>query len=608
MPKEKPLRIALCMIVKDDSEADIFERCLDSFTPYVQGLYVAVTGTSGEHKKIHEIVKKFKGKSISTNPKTHPQIYTNIKDKWIFTHFAEARNVSFDMVDEEYDFYTWADVDDVLASGEELQRAATIARKKKYDSVMFNYLYSVRLDENGDIEQILIEHMRERLLRPNKYKWVSRLHEVCVPKDDNFKPKQTLYEFDPKKNQLCTWIHLTTHERTAQTIERNAVILRLQIDEEKGQDPRTKFYLAKTLFDIDTPEELKEALTLLEEYREQSGWDAERGNSWEYTGLVYQKLNDNMRAVETYHNAIIEYPMHVLPHLRLADAYKKIGNIPFSNHWLTVAMQLDIPKANSTIGSTYEIKLLAASLMYQKAFRDQDMKEMVFWAGTRASLMGQDDGLYENVMYTKLLNDAAMNVFNLSKWLKDYGHTDTISQILEVLPQELVEQPYAAFIANNVLPPKKWGDKEIAYIASFGGKHFEEWGPENLKTGIGGSETAVLELSREWAKMGYQVTVYCDCGSQAGEHYGVMFRPYYMINWNDEFSNLIIWRAPFFLDRELNAKKIFIDLHDIASPLDWPKERWEKVTKIFVKSKYHRSNLPDIPDNKFVIVGNGISV
>jgi tetratricopeptide (TPR) repeat protein len=473
---------------------------------------------------------------------------------------------------------------------------------------MFNYLYSVRLDENGDIEQILIEHMRERLLRPNKYKWVSRLHEVCVPKDDNFKPKQTLYEFDPKKNQLCTWIHLTTHERTAQTIERNAVILRLQIDEEKGQDPRTKFYLAKTLFDIDTPEELKEALTLLEEYREQSGWDAERGNSWEYTGLVYQKLNDNMRAVETYHNAIIEYPMHVLPHLRLADAYKKIGNIPFSNHWLTVAMQLDIPKANSTIGSTYEIKLLAASLMYQKAFRDQDMKEMVFWAGTRASLMGQDDGLYENVMYTKLLNDAAMNVFNLSKWLKDYGHTDTISQILEVLPQELVEQPYAAFIANNVLPPKKWGDKEIAYIASFGGKHFEEWGPENLKTGIGGSETAVLELSREWAKMGYQVTVYCDCGSQAGEHYGVMFRPYYMINWNDEFSNLIIWRAPFFLDRELNAKKIFIDLHDIASPLDWPKERWEKVTKIFVKSKYHRSNLPDIPDNKFVIVGNGISV
>jgi tetratricopeptide (TPR) repeat protein len=608
MPKVKPIRIALCMIVKDDSEADIFDRCLDSFTPYVQGLYVAVTGTSGEHKKIHEIVKKYKGKSISTNPETHPQIYSKVNDKWIFTHFAEARNVSFGMVDEEYDYLTWADVDDVLASGEELQKTAIIAREKKYDSVMFNYLYAVRLNEQGEVEQILIEHMRERLLKPNKFKWVSRLHEVCVPKDNNFKPKQTYYPFDPQKNQLCTWIHLTTEQRTSQTIERNALILKLQIEEEQGKDPRTKFYLAKTLFDLNTPESLKEALTLLEEYREQSGWDAERANSWEYTGLIYQKQNDNLKAVETYHNAVIEYPLHILPYLRLADAYKKVGNLEFSNHWLSLGMQLEIPKNNSTIGNTYEIKLLAATLMYQKAFREQNIKEMVEWAGIRANLMGKDDGLYGNVMYSKLLNDAAMNVFNLSKWLKDSGYIPTITDILEVLPQELVEQPYAAFIANNVLPPKKWGKKEIAYIASFGGKHFEEWGPENLKTGIGGSETAVLELTREWAKMGYQVTVYCDCGSQAGEHGGVIFKPYYMINWNDEFNILILWRSPHLLDKKLKAKKIIMDLHDIASPFDWSKERWESLGKIFVKSKYHRSNLPDIPDDKFVIVGNGIRI
>jgi hypothetical protein len=315
-----------------------------------------------------------------------------------------------------------------------------------------------------------------------------------------------------------------------------------------------------------------------------------------------------MKAVETYHNAIIEYPMHILSYLRLADAYKKIGNIQFSNHWLDMAMQIDIPKSNSTIGNTYEIKLLAATLMYQKAFREQNMKEMVFWAGTRANLMGKDDGLYENVMYHKLLNDAALNVFNLSKWLKDYGYADTIPQILEALPQELIEQPYSAFIANNILPPKKWGKKEIAYIASFGGKHFEEWGPENLKSGIGGSETAVIELAREWVKKGYEVTVYNDCGTQAGEHDGVIYKPYYMINWHDEFNILIIWRAPYLLDREITAKKLFVDLHDIASPLDWPKERWEKVNKIFVKSNYHRGNLPDIPDSKFAIIGNGIRV
>ena len=41
--------IALAMIVKDDSEAPIFRRCLESFAPVVDGLYVTVTGPSGKH-------------------------------------------------------------------------------------------------------------------------------------------------------------------------------------------------------------------------------------------------------------------------------------------------------------------------------------------------------------------------------------------------------------------------------------------------------------------------------------------------------------------------------------------------------------------------------
>lgn len=608
MPNEKPLRIALCCIVRDDTEAQIFERCLDSFSPYIQGLYVAVTGVSGVHKRIHEIVKEYGGKSISTSPETHPQIYSKIDGKWIFSHFAEARNVSFDIVDEEYDFLTWADVDDVITSGEEFQKAAVIARKQGFDDVLFNYLYSVRLTPEGEIDQILIEHMRERLIKPNKYKWVSRLHEVCVPKDPNFFPKHTMYPFNPSKGQLCSWVHLTTQERTASTITRNAQILKIQLEEEHGNDPRTKFYLAKTYFDLNTKESLKDAEKLLLEYLEQSGWDAERGNAYEYLGLIKQRQGDQRGAIDVYHKAIIEYPMHHLAILRLADAYLKIGNIEFSNHWLDVGLKIDIPDSYATIGSTYEIKLLACSLSYMRAFREKNMKDMVAWASKRAELMGQDDGLYENVMYHKYLNDAALNVYNLSRWLKDNNHIDTIGKILDTLPEELAEQPYAAFISNNILPPRKWGKKEICYVASFGGKHFEQWSPKNLESGIGGSETAVIELAKEWVKLGYKVTVYNDCGIDRGVYDGVVYKPYYMINWNDKFNILILWRSPHLLDKNLNAKKLFIDLHDIASPLDWPKERWEKVDKIFVKSNYHRSNLPDIPDSKFVIVGNGIRI
>lgn len=597
-------RIALCAIIKDNSEADMLDRCLDSFSSVFTGLYVAVTGTSGEHNEIHRIVKKYGGTSISTNPKTHPKIYSEVDGKVIFANFAEARNVSFDMVDGEYDFLMWADVDDILTSPEQLLTVAQTAIDRKYDSVMFDYWYSVRLDANGDIEQVIIQHLRERLLRPGKFKWVSRLHEVAVPKDNNFKPKQTMFTFNPEKNQTCVWVHLTTHERTAQTIERNSKILKIQLDEEDGKDPRTKFYLAKTYFDINTPEKLEEATKLLDEYLEMSGWDAERANALEYLGLIHAKLGNYRQAAEVFHKAIIEYPIHHLAYLRLADAYFKLGHEEFGNHWLDVAMKIDMPEATTTIGNTYEVKLLAATLMYRKAAKEQNINEMAHWSNVRKELMGKDDGLYENVMYHKNLNDAALNVFNLAKWLKANEYVDKVPQILDLLPIELTNQPYAAFIANNVIEPKKWGKKEIAYYAVTG---LEEWTSENLETtGLGGSESAVARLAQEWAKLGYQVTVYNDCGSKAGEYAGVIYKPFYMINWNDEFNVLILWRNPSILDKDIKAKKLIVDLHDIASPLDWPKERIAKVDKVFFKSQWHRNNLPDIPDSKAVVIGNGI--
>jgi hypothetical protein len=165
-----------------------------------------------------------------------------------------------------------------------------------------------------------------------------------------------------------------------------------------------------------------------------------------------------------------------------------------------------------------------------------------------------------------------------------------------------------SLLYKNILPPRTWGKKEIAYFASFGGGHFEKWGPKSLETGIGGSETAVLELAKEWAKDGYKVTVFNDCGDEEGEHDGVKFVPYYKFNWNDNFNILILWRNPGLLDGEIKAKKIYMDLHDVASQTDWTPERMEKVDKVFFKSKYHRNNLPDLPQEKAIIVSNGIRV
>lgn len=53
--------------------------------------------------------------------------------------------------------------------------------------------------------------------------------------------------------------------------------------------------------------------------------------------------------------------------------------------------------------------------------------------------------------------------------------------------------------------PKRWGNKSIVWYAGYTPK---QWSPDSIKTGIGGSELALINLSKEWSKLGYQVTVH----------------------------------------------------------------------------------------------------
>jgi len=52
-------KIALSMIIKDDSEAQLLERCLPTIMQYVDKLFV--TGTNTPDDKIKAIVGKYEG-------------------------------------------------------------------------------------------------------------------------------------------------------------------------------------------------------------------------------------------------------------------------------------------------------------------------------------------------------------------------------------------------------------------------------------------------------------------------------------------------------------------------------------------------------------------
>ena len=619
--KARKQKILLVCIMKDDSEYKMASHMLDMFMPYMAGLAVALTGTSGKHNKLKKLILKHGGRYVVTKPNTHPKIYTKrAKGGYYFSNFAEARNVSFELASKmqktgNYDWWSWADTDDILIGGDELQFVASEAQRQKLDSVYFNYWYSVVQNKQGEITDIAIEHLRERLIKPDEFKWISRLHEVSVPKEDGYQPRNSVYDVDPEAGQKCVWAHLPGEERIHSNIARNREILELQYKEQEGKDPRTIFYLGRTYMDHSRivaggkDKYLEMAIKMFDDYLHgeyPSGWEEERANAWEYLGNAQCEKDDLDGAIKSYHAGIAEFPGSHMLFLMLSKAYFDKGLVEKAKYWLDIVTRMDAPKSRTTIGNPAEIKTTAATIKYNIAISEQNVKEALHWMQVRNKLMNvEGDEMEKMLVELNERNDAAMWVFNYAKWLKKTGNIKQVRKLLDAIAPEMQGERFVSHIASEVLPPKTWDKGSIVYFA---GPGFEQWSPKSLKKGLGGSETAIVELSKRWAKMGKQVTVYCDCGAEEGVYEGVTYVNWQKINWKDKFYTFIIWRNPQLIDQNISAYNLFYDAHDVENQTNWTDERIEKIHKVFFKSQWHRENVPKLPDAKCQVITNGINI
>ncbi|MBU4348336.1 hypothetical protein KJ671_02460 [Patescibacteria group bacterium] len=145
--------------------------------------------------------------------------------------------------------------------------------------------------------------------------------------------------------------------------------------------------------------------------------------------------------------------------------------------------------------------------------------------------------------------------------------------------------------------------KSIVYYTN---QTTEPWSPLSLSRGIGGSQTAVIYLSRFWAKMGHKVTVFNNLNTQEKEYDGVQYYHFSKFNPSEPVDILIVWRDLDILSQSLNARTIYLDLHDVPILKEFTETRINKINKIFIKSNYHKSLLPTIYNKKIVIIPNGV--
>lgn len=561
------MRIALAMIVKgDDKEAELLDRCLENMSPYVDGIFITRTQPN---KKVGKVCKKY-GAVLSDF-------------KWI-NEFAAARNFNFSQVPKDYDYIIWSDADDMWRGLEKLKPEI-----EKYPNVeAFGMWYLYDFDEN---KSPTVVHKKTMVVKNDGcVSWQGVLHEDLV----ETRSITTVFL------QGIERMHFTTEERLLSAKSRNVDVAQHDV-ELNPNDPRALWNLGNSYLGNF---QYEKAYETLQEFVKKTHSNDEKYLSFIRLGDIAQDLGKKSEAEEWLWKAIGMKPTHPDAMFNLGYVYFKQDRLNDAENYLLLGLTMK-PKYDSVIvynPRDYDYNpMMALSKIYVRKGR----------ADLALPLLEGCLKIAPNNEYLKKLvpelQKEKNNLEQAAVFVKEHENDDdkTLMAAMDALPKKLQAHPAVSILRNKRFIKTESSGKDIAYYC---GMTDFDWNPELFKTkGFGGSEEAVVNLSREWAKMGYTVTVYNSCGD-GGVYDGVTYRPWWTFNARDKVDTLIVWRHPKILDFELNAKKILIDLHDVVKEGEFTEKRLKKIDKIMVKTKFHRSLFPSIPDEKFNIVPNGIDV
>ena len=150
-------------------------------------------------------------------------------------------------------------------------------------------------------------------------------------------------------------------------------------------------------------------------------------------------------------------------------------------------------------------------------------------------------------------------------------------------------------------------------IALFVGWNTESWNPETVeKTGMGGSETAAMEMSRLLTARGNRVRLYGDCAGIEGTFSGVEYIHYSKFK-DLSCDVLMISRRPSAVDAPgIERKATLCWVHDIHCGPDLTHERALKIDKFLTLSNWHKdfffSQYDFLHPSQVSVTRNGINL
>ncbi|MEA1925849.1 MAG: glycosyltransferase [Patescibacteria group bacterium] len=558
------MKLSLCMIAKPtESEGRLLDRCLEGLKGNVDEMCVTITKGSGTRKGrkfVEKICKKY-GARVS--------YFDWIKD------FSAARNFNFSQA--KGDFIFWVDCDDLVKGAEGLKSLAELMEKKHIDAAVMDYLY----DFEG--KKCTVKHLKTRVVRKDSVEWVGEVHE-------DFNALREIESFFCKDIKI---LHLSNDYRAKHAAERNLEITK-DVLLKKPDDPRSLYLMANALMGVGKESQAKRFFA---KFIKQTGSEEEKYIAYINLFVLTKKEIYALRAVAIRPT----YP----------DAYFKLAEFNYDNRkfdlardFVEIGLQLPVPDMSIIVHNPRDYDYNPLMLLMKISLERGKYTHAFKVLQTLEKNYPKDKTVR---MYKRILAKERNLLFDADKAIEkaEKMKGKKLKEFLKKLPNDIASHPKICILRNRNFIKKKSTGRDLVYYCGYTSR---VWNPQIAEEkGVGGSEEAVINLSKRWVKMGWNVIVYNNCG-EAKDYDGVHYKPFWAFNVKDKQDIIILWRQARLVEHNLNATKIFVDLHDVMDMGEFSGERLRKIDRVFVKSHAHRILFPNIPDEKIGIIPNGVDV
>lgn len=576
------MKLGLYFICKD--ETDCLEKMLESTT----GIFDEIVAgyTSKNHPETEKILNKYGCKIV-------PIDWTN--------NFAKARNTAMKACTSELNM--WLDTDDILTfNGITKQEFRDKTIKAFTDNASLGCVwleYKYDFDKYGNC---ILTHERERIMRKGWFEWKGSLHENCI----------ALFGVLNQREDKVYVKHNTNPKRIQDSAKRNLEIAQSTYDQEKKDgtlEYLTVYDLARSISVLavikvegKVMRGIEASLPYFSEALEIAKDDNNRAEILMKLAEIMRRFGKIAEAQELDSKVIKLKPKWPDGFIGLGESYFQLNRYDDALACYVNSLNLDIPiEILAQDPTKYKVKVYE-KIAWCLFYLEQGEKSLLYINKVLESNPHDSEMLSLQAIITDVLEKQQMTdkILAIKKELDKEKNPDKIKNLALALPDYMKDEAFAIRMKNEFCPTNV-NNRVIIYC----GESTHPWSPNSVRKGIGGSEEAVIYISKELAKLGWNVDVYCICDAE-GNYDGVMWKSLWSYTDNEKCDVFVAWRNPEFLRIAPKTGKKYMWLHDVKLDKDWDPSLNDKVDKVFFLTNYHRGLLKSLPEDKVFITGNGI--